>query len=62
MRIVFDELAKRELEDGIEFYEIEVKGLGQKFQSVVSLRGAKRRSNLVVIRIFDGFEKGVNIL
>jgi len=35
MRIVFDELAKRELEDEIEFYEIEVKGLGQKFQEEI---------------------------
>ena len=35
MRLVFDELAKKELFDGIEYYEFEVPGLGQMFQDEI---------------------------
>jgi plasmid stabilization system protein ParE len=35
MRIVFDELAKKELIDGIEYYELEVPGLGLKFKDEI---------------------------
>ena len=32
MTVIFDELAKEELTDAIEYYEIEIKGLGAKFK------------------------------
>jgi hypothetical protein len=35
MRILFDELAKKELNDAIEYYEIEFVGLGQKFKEEI---------------------------
>ncbi len=35
MRVIFDKLAKEELNDGIEYYEIEVDGLGGKFKDEV---------------------------
>ena len=35
MRIAFTEFAKKELEDAVTFYEIELSGLGIKFKSEV---------------------------
>lgn len=35
MRIIFDKLAKEELNDAIEYYEIELVGLGQKFKEEI---------------------------
>ncbi|MBN2383399.1 type II toxin-antitoxin system RelE/ParE family toxin [bacterium] len=32
MKVIFDELAKRELEDAFEYYECEVPGLGEQFR------------------------------
>lgn len=44
MKIIFDRLAKEELYDSIEYYEIEIKGLGIKFKEEVkrSLRIIKK--------------------
>lgn len=35
MKLVFDELARKELIDGIEYYELEIPGLGQRFQDEI---------------------------
>ena len=35
MRIIFDKLAKEELDESIEYYEIEVKGLGRKLREEI---------------------------
>ena len=35
MRIVFDELAYEELKDGMEYYEMELEGLGERFKEEV---------------------------
>ena len=42
MRVIFDELAKIELDDGREYYEIEVTGLGKRFKQEV-----KRAINII---------------
>ena len=44
MKIRFDHLAVKELEDAIEYYEIQQKGLGQKFKDEIkrSLKIIKR--------------------
>ena len=48
MKIIFDELAKAELEEAIEYYEIEMKGLGYKFQNGIKrvLRIIREMPNL----------------
>ncbi len=33
MKIIFDDLAKKEFEDAIEYYEIEISGLGIRFKN-----------------------------
>ena len=35
MRVIFDDLAKIELDDGKEYYEMEVIGLGKRFKQEV---------------------------
>lgn len=35
MKVIFDRLAKEELNDGIEYYEIEIKNLGERFKEEV---------------------------
>lgn len=35
MRIIFDDLAKKEYDDTIEYYEIEIKGLGSRFKAEI---------------------------
>ncbi|MBI5417111.1 type II toxin-antitoxin system RelE/ParE family toxin [Candidatus Poribacteria bacterium] len=35
MKVIFDKLAKEELSDEIEYYEIEIEGLGGKFKEEV---------------------------
>lgn len=42
MRVIFDELAKIELDDGREYYEMEVTGLGKRFKQEV-----KRAINII---------------
>lgn len=42
MRVIFDELAKKEFDDGKEYYEIEVTGLGKRFEQEV-----KRAINII---------------
>jgi hypothetical protein len=42
MRVIFDELAKIELDDGKEYYEMEVIGLGKRFKQEV-----KRAINII---------------
>ena len=42
MRVIFDELAKIELDDGKEYYEMEVTGLGKRFKQEV-----KRAINII---------------
>ena len=37
MNVIFDKLARLEIEDAIEFYELEVPGLGKRFQKEVKL-------------------------
>ena len=41
MKIIFDKLAQRELQDAIEYYELEVPGLGPLFREEVK-RGLRR--------------------
>jgi len=45
MKVLFDKLAKLELDDAIEFYEIEVKGLGKRFKSEVKAGILRIREN-----------------
>lgn len=42
MRVIFDELTKIELDDGREYYEMEVTGLGKRFKQEV-----KRAINII---------------
>jgi plasmid stabilization system protein ParE len=35
MRIIFDDLAREEYNDTIEYYEIEIKGLGRRFKDEI---------------------------
>ncbi len=44
MKVIFDKLAKKELDDSIEYYEIEIKGLGIRFREEIkrSLRIIKK--------------------
>ena len=37
MNVIFDKLARLELEDAREFYDLEVPGLGKRFQKEVKL-------------------------
>ena len=37
MRIIFDDLAEREYDDTIEYYEIEIKGLGERFKAEIKI-------------------------
>ena len=41
MKIVFDKLAQLELDDALEYYELEVPGLGARFKVEVK-RGIRR--------------------
>jgi len=41
MRVVFSKFAKRELDDAIRYYEIELQGLGKRFREEVRM-AAKR--------------------
>ncbi len=41
MKVIFNELAKHEFEDAIEFYEIEHSGLGRRFKEEIK-RSIKR--------------------
>jgi hypothetical protein len=41
MKVIFDKLAKLELDDASEFYEFEVPGLGDRFREEVK-RGIRR--------------------
>ncbi len=44
MKIVFDRLAVKELEEAVEYYEIQVRGLGERFEKEIkrSLKTIKR--------------------
>ncbi len=35
MKIIFDDLASEEYKDAIEYYEIEIKGLGKRFKAEI---------------------------
>jgi len=41
MNVLFDKLARLEIDDAIEFYELEVPGLGKRFQKEVK-QGIRR--------------------
>jgi len=41
MKVVFSEIAKKELEDAVVFYELEFSGLGRRFKE--ELKKAARR-------------------
>ncbi|MCB1934514.1 MAG: hypothetical protein KDF59_01100 [Nitrosomonas sp.] len=43
MQVLFSELAKRELDDASQYYEIEFQGLGKQFREEIKL-AAKRIS------------------
>jgi plasmid stabilization system protein ParE len=44
MKIIFDEFAKNEFQDAIEYYDFEVAGLGKKFKEEIkrALRNVKK--------------------
>lgn len=35
MKIFFDELAKKEFDDAVDYYELEISGLGQNFKNEI---------------------------
>ena len=35
MRIIFDDFANEEYKDAIEYYEIEIKGLGKRYKTEI---------------------------
>ncbi len=41
MNVIFDKLARLEIDEAIEFYELEVPGLGKRFQQEVK-QGIRR--------------------
>ncbi len=45
MKVLFDKLAKIELYDAVEFYDIQVKGLGKRFKSEVKAGILRIREN-----------------
>ena len=58
MKILFDDLARNEYQDAIEFYELEVEGLGLRFKEEVkrALRNLKKFPNMGSIEklIYEG--------
>ncbi len=54
MRILFDNLAKHEYQDAIEFYELEVQGLGLRFKEEVK----RALRNLIKFPDMGSTEKG----
>lgn len=56
MRVLFDELAKKEFDDGKEYYEIEVTGLGKRFELEV-----KRAINIIKKMPEIGSQESENI-
>ncbi len=56
MRVIFDELAKKEFDDGKEYYEIEVTGLGKRFEQEV-----KRAINIIKKMPGIGSQESENI-
>ena len=56
MRVIFDELAKKEFDDGKEYYEIEVTGLGKRFEQEV-----KRAINIIKKMPEIGSQESENI-
>jgi len=55
LRILFDELARDEYQDAIEFYELETQGLGLRFKEEVKrdLRNLKKIPNIGSIEKAD---------
>ena len=55
MKIIFDELAKAEYEDAVEYYEIEVTGLGIRFKNEIkrALRTIKKFPKIGMIEEGD---------
>ncbi len=55
MKILFDDLARNEYQDAIEFYELEIQGLGLRFKDEVkrALRNLKKYPNLGSIEKAD---------
>ena len=56
MRVIFDDFAKLELDDGKEYYEMEVIGLGKRFKQEV-----KRAINIIKKMPEIGFQESGNI-
>jgi len=52
LRILFDELARDEYQDAIEFYELKTQGLGLRFKEELkrALRNLKKFPILVVLK------------
>lgn len=55
MKIIFDDLAKAEYEDAVEYYEIEVPGLGIRFKNEIkrALRTIKKFPKIRMIEEGD---------
>ena len=55
MKVIFDELAKEEFNDAIEYYEFEIAGLGKRFQEEIkrTLRTIKRFPKIGVVEEGD---------
>lgn len=51
MKVIFDDLANEEFNDTFEYYELQVEGLGQKFQEEIKrgLRSIKRFPEIGVV-------------
>ncbi|GJQ48947.1 hypothetical protein KsCSTR_08190 [Candidatus Kuenenia stuttgartiensis] len=56
MRVIFDDFAKLELDDGKEYYEMEVIGLGKRFKQEV-----KRAINIIKKMPEIGSQESENI-
>lgn len=54
MKILFDELASLEYQDAIEFYELEVQGLGLRFKEEIK----RALRNLIKFPDMGSIEKG----
>ena len=55
MKVVFDELASKEFNDAIEYYEFEFEGLGQKFRGEIkrAIKTLKRFPKIGVVEEGD---------
>ena len=55
MRFIFDDLAKEEYRDAIEYYEFEIEGLGKKFKEEIirALKNIKRFPKVGVVEEGD---------